>query len=130
MQFEDVIIVIGEGQRPIATSPDKLADHGLEFGGGSRENFRCGVKSNLVSGPDTLNGCANQHNPGAWQSDECLEMSLFVLTLNRSGVEEVTKQHGCPGGVLYYEGDVANCLENASTRQACCHMIAAEESIH
>ncbi len=75
-----------------------------------------------------LNGCANQHNPGACQSYDRIEMPLFVLTLNRSGTEEVVKQRGCPGTALHYEGNVADCFKHASLRPTCRSMIVSEQS--
>jgi hypothetical protein len=104
IQFKDVIIVIEEVQSPVGTSPYELEPHCLQSGDGSLENFRCGAKGNVVPGPGMLHGGANEHNPDAAQSDERFEMTLFVLTLNRLGAEQVMKERGCPNGIFYYEG--------------------------
>lgn len=130
IQFEYVIIVIEEIQSPVGTRPYELAPHRLELGGGSSENFRCDAKGNMVPGPDTLSGCAHQHNPSACEPEECFQMPVFVLALNRTGAEEVMKQRSRPGRVLHYEGNVANCFEHASPRQTCCSMIRSKESVH
>src|SRR6185437_1155835 len=129
IQFEYVIIVIEEVQSPVGTSPYEIAPHRLKLCDGSLENFRCGLKGNMVPGPGALNGRANQHNPGACQSDERFDMTVFVLALDRSGAEEVVKERGRPGRVLYYEGYVANRFDHVSPRQTCSSMIRSEESV-
>ena len=114
IQLEHVVIVIEEVQGPIAASSYELAPHRLKFGDGSFQNFACSVKGNMVAGPSTLNGRANEHNPSASQSDEGFQMSLIVLTLDRSRAEEIVKQPCCPRGVFYYESNVAKRLEHDS----------------
>src|SRR5689334_3089245 len=106
IQFEHVVVVVEEVQSLIGASPYELVPHGLEFGDGSFEHLRRGVKGDMVSGPGPFNGCCNHHNPDASQSDECFAMTLVVLALNHLGAEKVVKQRGCPGGFLYYEGYV------------------------
>ena len=116
IQFEHVIIVIEEVQSPIGTCAYELAPHRLNFGDGGFQHLGGGTKGNVIPGPGTLNGCAYQHNPGAPEADKCLEMTLVVLALDHSRAEEVTKQRGRPGGVLYDEGDVAYRFEHGSPR--------------
>lgn len=108
IQFEHVVIVIEEIQSPVGTRPYELAPHRLKFGDGSFDDFGRGAKGNVVTGPRTLNGRAHQRNPDASQPEECFEMTLVVLALDCSGAEEVMKQRGGPGRVLYYEGYVAD----------------------
>lgn len=87
IQLKHVVIVSEEVQGPIGTGPYELAPHRLKFSDGCFQDFRCGVKGDMVACPGTLNGRANQHNPCASQSDEGFQMSLIVLALNRSRAE-------------------------------------------
>ena len=92
-----MVIVIEEVQRPIGTRPYELAPHRLKFGDGGLDDFRCGVKGNVVPTSGTLNGRGNEDNPNASQSDECFAMTLIVLALNLSGPEKVMKQRSAAG---------------------------------
>ncbi len=109
--------------------PDGVARHRMESGGGSLESFQCGVKGKVAPGPDTLNGRANQHDPGACQPDECLDMSLFILKRYRTGIEEVMKQRGRPGRIPCQERNVADRFEHTSPRQKRRLRVRREESL-
>src|SRR5262249_54343585 len=114
IQFEDVVVVVEEVQRPIGARPYELAPHRLKFGDGSLEDLRRRAKGNVITGPGTLNGRANQHHPYPSQSDEGFAMALRVLALSHTGAEEVMKQSSRPGRVAYYEGYVADRFEHGT----------------
>ena len=96
-----MVIVIEEVQGFARSRPDELTPHGLQLGGGGLQNFRCGVKRNMIAGPGTFNRCTDQHDPYSRKPDECLEVPVFIFTPERVGAEEIMEQRSRPGRVSY-----------------------------